>query len=536
MLSRQASSVSLLVLLSCWQATSGLQMIPFTSVSRTLSRPRPNSLIMHGGHSHSHNNMNSFQRLAGSANDFKRAILKPFTKQARQENKNQSNASKKESRAVDRVTFIGVSLNTLLSAMKLVAGLKCHSKALIADAVHSISDLLSDFVTLWSVRISRLPADEDFPFGHGKFEAVGSLFLSFLLLGAGIGIGSASLSSLVRCFTKGVGAGALLIPTTASLMVAFFSIVSKEWLYRITKKLGEKIRSPVVIANAWHHRTDAYSSILALGSIVLSMAFPRLLFVDSFAGLLVALAISGTGAEILVEAVKQLTDMADVEVTEGVTHTLEHELHENKNIINVGRVRARRAGSSSLVDAMVTFSDGLSLSATRAIEEHLISEIMHKNPHVIGAEIHSATDTMNPHFISQPDSLAELQDDVKHTLLRHPYVNSVSQLALHHSEENDIEVHAIIRVNTISGYGLTISQAEDVIQGLSERIKTKYEAISEVKVFIDVNQSENSRKMENYIMSNFNSNFNMNNLYDSYIVDNSHYKDLIHTSYNRTLL
>jgi len=333
-----------------------------------------------------------------------------------------------------------------------------------------------------------------------------------------------------------VGAGALLIPTTASLMVAFFSIVSKEWLYRITKKLGEKIRSPVVIANAWHHRTDAYSSILALGSIVLSMAFPRLLFVDSFAGLLVALAISGTGAEILVEAVKQLTDMADVEVTEGVTHTLEHELHENKNIINVGRVRARRAGSSSLVDAMVTFSDGLSLSATRAIEEHLISEIMHKNPHVIGAEIHSATDTMNPHFISQPDSLAELQDDVKHTLLRHPYVNSVSQLALHHSEENDIEVHAIIRVNTISGYGLTISQAEDVIQGLSERIKTKYEAISEVKVFIDVNQSENSRKMENYIMSNFNSNFNMNNLYDSYIVDNSHYKDLIHTSYNRTLL
>jgi Co/Zn/Cd efflux system component len=189
----------------------------------------------------------------------------------------------------DRVTWIGVAVNLLLSVGKLGVGITAHSSALVADAGHSLSDLVSDFITLWAVNVARLPPDEDHPYGHYKFEAIGSLFLSLTLLATGASVGLMANKQLMEVLSATASSSASKVPVQLpgplALVMAGLSIFSKEWLFRITKQVGERLRSPVVIANAWHHRSDAYSSVLALFSIAWAMVgFPA---ADAAAGMYV---------------------------------------------------------------------------------------------------------------------------------------------------------------------------------------------------------------------------------------------------------
>jgi hypothetical protein len=189
----------------------------------------------------------------------------------------QAIAAIRNTEEADRITWIGVFINSVLSIGKLVVGITQNSSVLIADAGHSLSDLISDFITLWSVNVSRLPPDDDHPYGHYKFEAIGSLFLSLTLIMTGVTVGLHSQKQLLSILkasnnmASSTSALAAAAPGPLALVVAGISIVSKEWLFRVTKAVGEKLNSPVVIANAWHHRSDAYSSILALLSIAWAM-------------------------------------------------------------------------------------------------------------------------------------------------------------------------------------------------------------------------------------------------------------------------
>ena len=269
--------------------------------------------------------------------------------------------------------FSGV-INVVLSVSKFVVGVTCHSSVLIADAGHSLSDLFSDFVTLWAVQVARLPPDQDHPYGHGKFEAVGSLFLSLTLIGTGIGVGAMANNNLLEILAR-QRRGAVLahqIPSLPALAMALISVVSKEWLFRVTRVVGHRLQSQVVIANAWHHRSDAYSSILAFASIGVAMSIPGLLFVDAAAGLFVAAMIGMTGMEILGESVKQLTDTSNEELVEKVTQLA----NENVDVEQVVRVRARHVGSASSVDVSVTMPEDRTASAAWAVEERLKQQII----------------------------------------------------------------------------------------------------------------------------------------------------------------
>jgi len=171
----------------------------------------------------------------------------------------------KNENAADRVTLLGIVINVLLSASKLWGGLAFNSAVLISDAGHSLSDLLSDFITLWAVQVARLPADEDHPYGHGKFESVGSLFLSLTLLVTGLSVGTWSYDKMVKVIVAGGGAGAGVMganaannaanslssgPTWPALLFALASILSKEWIYRVTKRVGLALNSQIIVANA----------------------------------------------------------------------------------------------------------------------------------------------------------------------------------------------------------------------------------------------------------------------------------------------
>jgi len=278
----------------------------------------------------------------------------------------------------DRVTWIGVAINLLLSVGKLGIGITSHSSALVADAGHSLSDLVSDFITLWSMNIARMPPDDDHPYGHYKFEAIGSLFLSLTLLATGGSVGLMANKQLMKVLhvTTTTGAAAtttaLVLPGPLALVMAGLSIASKEWLFRITKKVGERLRSPVVIANAWHHRSDAYSSVLALLSIAWAMTgFP---LADAAAGMMVAGMICMTGTEILIESVKQLSDSADSDLQKEVVEILD-ELDDD-DIIATTSVRARQMGYAVSVDVTVEIPSVLSTTATRAVENRVKQRLL----------------------------------------------------------------------------------------------------------------------------------------------------------------
>jgi len=271
----------------------------------------------------------------------------------------------------DRVTWIGVAVNLFLSVGKLGVGITAHSSVLVADAGHSLSDLVSDFITLWAVNVARLPPDEDHPYGHYKFEAIGSLFLSLTLLATGASVGLMANKQLMEVLSATASSSASKIPVQLpgplALVMAGLSIFLKEWLFRITKQVGERLRSPVVIANAWHHRSDAYSSVLALFSIAWAMiGFPA---ADAAAGILVAGMICMTGGEIMVESVKQLSDSADSDLQAEIVEIL-NELDDD-DVIATTSVRARQMGSAASIDVTVEIPSVLSTTASSAVEERI---------------------------------------------------------------------------------------------------------------------------------------------------------------------
>uniref|UniRef100_A0A7S4AQI6 EF-hand domain-containing protein n=1 Tax=Pseudo-nitzschia australis TaxID=44445 RepID=A0A7S4AQI6_9STRA len=295
-----------------------------------------------------------------------------------QQHHQQALASAVDKAEADRVTWIGVAVNLLLSVGKLGIGITSHSSALVADAGHSLSDLVSDFITLWSVNVARLPPDEDHPYGHYKFEAIGSLFLSLTLLATGGSVGLMANKQLREVLqasasaTASASTAAVQIPGPLALVMAGLSIFSKEWLFRITKQVGDRLRSPVVIANAWHHRSDAYSSVLALLSIAWAMVgFPA---ADAAAGILVAGMICMTGGEILIESVKQLSDSADSDLQSEIVEIL-NELDDG-DVICTTSVRARQMGSAASVDVTVEIPSVLSTTATSAVEERVRQRLL----------------------------------------------------------------------------------------------------------------------------------------------------------------
>ena len=166
-------------------------------------------------------------------------------------------STKSRQKSIYKVTWIGSVVNFLLLAFKFAAGILGHSAALVADAVHSLSDFATDIIVIIFVRISGKPEDEDHKYGHGKYETLATAVIGLILFAVGIGILVNGATS-VGDFLKGK---VLPAPSIVALIVAAISIISKEILYRYTINEGKKLNSQAVIANAWHHRSDAFSSI-----------------------------------------------------------------------------------------------------------------------------------------------------------------------------------------------------------------------------------------------------------------------------------
>jgi len=414
--------------------------------------------------------------------------------------------------AADRVTWIGVVINIVLSVGKLAVGITQHSSVLIADAGHSFSDLISDFITLWSVRVARLPPDEDHPYGHTKFEAIGSLFLSLTLLATGLSVGAMAQKQLMP-FLSGnpVAAAAVTVPGPLALFMAGISIASKEWLYRITKVVGEKLNSPVVIANAWHHRSDAYSSVLALLSIAWAMS--GFVAADAAAGLLVAGMIGMTGCDIMVESIQQLSDSAHLGLQEELQALVERWVEADPDVIKISSLRARQVGSSAFCDVTVETSPKLSTTATRAVEErlkkHLVPALSERTGQFITATVHAkaplvvcplleAADSVAPLSQEKNDhelntntvkavvrpnlSASEVEKRVRQQALLLDPNSKVQSVTVHYQSPQSVSVDVTIRPSSTSDLSQLRTNAKRLQSGLEDRITE----IQSARIYLDL--------------------------------------------------
>ncbi len=269
--------------------------------------------------------------------------------------------------AARRSTWASVAVNLALAAAQGVAGLLTHSQGLVADSIHSLSDLASDFVVLLALRHSRKAADEDHHYGHQRYENAASLVLGLLLFVVGAGM---VWSAAVKI---GQPQAAAIAP--AALWVALGSLLAKELLFRYMLAVAQRVRSNLLVANAWHARSDAASSlVVAIGIGGHLLGLPLL---DPIAAAIVGFMVAKTGWAFLWEALHDLTDRA---ATIEETERIRREILDTPGVLGVHDLRTRRTGDLLLVDAHLEVDGSLSVEQGHRIAVDARRRVMARHP------------------------------------------------------------------------------------------------------------------------------------------------------------
>ncbi|HJD95154.1 MAG TPA: cation diffusion facilitator family transporter [Bacteroides togonis] len=271
-----------------------------------------------------------------------------------------------------RVTLVGSVVNLLLLVFKFVAGILGHSAAMLADAVHSLSDFVTDIIVIVFVRISSKPEDEGHDYGHGKYETLATAIIGLILLFVGFGILWNGATSIWD-FWQG---GELKEPGMLALWAALVSILFKELLYQYTVLKGRRLNSQAVVANAWHHRSDALSSIgtaIGIGGAIL--LGEQWLILDPLAAVVVSLFIMKVAIQLLVPCVEELLEKS---LPAEVEEKIKQEILSFPSVTSPHHLRTRRIGSSYAIEVHIRMDGQITLEEAHhtatAIENRLKSE------------------------------------------------------------------------------------------------------------------------------------------------------------------
>ncbi len=264
-------------------------------------------------------------------------------------------------RAVRRVTAVGIWINALLVAMKLFFGYTGHSDALVADGYHSMSDFATDIIVIAFVAASYKAADSRHPYGHGKFETIATVLIGLVLLGVGFFIGAEGVGTLMRTLRGEV----LPRPETVTLYIAAASVALKEGCYRYTLHQGRRLDSSALIANAWHHRSDAVSSlatIVGVGFAIFLGAQWRVM--DPVASILIAVMICVSAVKIMMPPINELLEAS---LPAATMQRMEEAIAQVPGVIRMHNLRARRNGHSTIVDVNIHVDPNITVQAGHAI-------------------------------------------------------------------------------------------------------------------------------------------------------------------------
>lgn len=270
------------------------------------------------------------------------------------------------------VTLVGSVVNIILTVFKILAGILGRSTAMIADGIHSLSDLLSDIVVIVFVKISAKGRDKDHDYGHGKFETFATLIISLMLIVVAVNLMSGGINK-IRQILDG---GEVSSPGMIALWAAVASIVLKEILYRYTIIQGKALNSPMMIANAWHHRSDAFSSVGSLlgiaGAIFLGDKF---VILDPITGCVISIFILVMAVKMSVPAIKELLD---VSLPDEVEEKIEATAKSVKGVVDLHELKTRREGPGIIMEGHLVLDSEISLKEahdiSKKVEESLRKE------------------------------------------------------------------------------------------------------------------------------------------------------------------
>jgi len=375
---------------------------------------------------------------------------------------------KQRRQETNRITLWGVAVNLVLSVIKIAGGIVGQSQALLADGIHSLSDLASDAMVLLAVKHAGEDADEDHPYGHARYETLATVALGVLLIGVAGGIAYDAILRLGQ-------PGDITTPALFTLVVAAISILSNEALYHATRKVASKIRSPLLEANAWHHRSDAISSIVVFVGIGATyFGYPIL---DSIAAILVALMIAKIGLDLSRQSVQELVDTAlEPEMVEQIRQTI-------LNIDDVRELhllRTRRMGQNALVDVHILVSPKLSVSEGHHITESVEYSLKKKFEEVNDVTVHiDPEDDETTASCKHLPLRSELLQGLSHEWAKHAVLKNIDDITLHYL---DGQVHVEARLPM---HFLERIEDADSLKRDFEQLNSKVQCIGESQLYFD---------------------------------------------------
>ena len=304
--------------------------------------------------------------------------------------------------AAQKSTWASIGINVLLTSLQVIGGFFAHSQALMADGLHSLSDLLSDVLVLYANRHGNRSADADHPYGHARVETAATLILGTFLAGLGVIL-------LVAAAMRLQHPEALQLVSPLALTVAVFALVAKEGMFRYMLAVAKRVRSQMLVANAWHARSDAASSLVVIVGVAGNLL--GYIFLDLVAAAVVGVMIAHMGSKLALEAMSELIDTGlDAEKVEAIRQTLLN-VH---GVRGLHELRTRKMADNALVDAHIMVDPKISVSEGHYIAESARQAVL-KNHHVMDVMVHvDPEDDMqakpNAHLPSRPGLLVHLAE------------------------------------------------------------------------------------------------------------------------------
>lgn len=354
-----------------------------------------------------------------------------------------------------RITWVSVVVNVVLTAMQVVVGVWAHSVSLIADAMHTLSDIVADAFVLYANRKGAEAADAEHPYGHGRIETAASLALGVLLAVTGGGI-------LLTAVGRLQDLGSLPPVGIAALWAAIATLLAKEGLFRYMLGVAERLRSPMLVANAWHARADALSSLVVavgVGGSLLGFAFA-----DAVAAIVVGAMIVKTGAGFAWDA---LAELIDTSLSGDEVARIRGTLAATPGVVDLHELRTRRMAHQALVDAHIQVDGRISVSEGHRIAELARLRVLRNHPEVLDVLVHvDAEADLDPARVSR--SLPDREDAVAHLRqLLGAEAGEPARLVLHYLG-NRIEAEWVLRPDVAADAG----QVAALRRRLAERLPT----------------------------------------------------------------
>jgi len=284
---------------------------------------------------------------------------------------------KDDSAEVRKVTWVGLAWNAVLSIAKFVVGTLGNSQALVADAIHSASDFITDIAVIVGSHFWNSPPDAEHPYGHRRFETLITICIGIAVAVVGIGIGYNAVCNLI--------AGECKKPEFPVAVMALVSILVKEALFHYTKKAGKRIRSQALEANAWHHRSDAFSSIPVVVAVVTVIAIPELWFADAVGAIIVAFFILHSAKDIAWPGIHQVADQG---ASKEVSEKLKNIALSFPEVISIHGFRTRYVGNDLHVDLHIVVPADMTLLAAHDIAEDVEQKLIDCGENVVDALVH----------------------------------------------------------------------------------------------------------------------------------------------------